>query len=342
MKDKTKEEEMKIVLDTQGGDKSPEEIIRGGVNFALKSSVKLAFAGSQEVIETELKKHPQIKQTDYSVIYAPEIITMADNPLKAIRRKKRSSLVMGIKAVKDGLADAFVSPANTGAVMAASLLFLKRIVGIERPGIAASLPTLGKKKILIIDAGANTDCSPETLLGFALMGKVYAQEIWGIINPSLGLLSTGEESGKGSRLVKDTHALLKSFDFLNFKGNVEPAGILNGEVDVAICDGSIGNVMLKGSEAGAAFALKLIKNKIVGFKATLGAWFLKSAFKEIKSIVSPAQYGGAPLLGIRGIVVIAHGHSGAEAIANALAVAQNAYEHQLIQKLENGLKNISL
>lgn len=329
---------MKIILDTQGGDKPPEEIIKGGVNFALKSKVKLVFAGSQEVIETELRKCPQIKQVDYSVIYAPEVITMADSPLEAIRQKKKSSLVIGIKAVKNGLADAFVSPANTGAVMAASLLFLKRLDGIERPGIAALLPTVKEAKTLVIDVGANTDCSAENLQQFALMGKIYSQEILGISEPKIGLLNIGQELNKGSKLIKAAHFLLKENKFLNFGGNVEPLDIFQGKVDVVVCDGSIGNVMLKGSEAGAAFSLKLIKTKIVGFKAALGAWFLKSAFKGVKSIVSPSQYGGAPLLGVKGVVIIAHGHSDAEAIANALSVAQNACQRQLLQKLENGLK----
>jgi glycerol-3-phosphate acyltransferase PlsX len=325
---------MKIVLDTQGGDKSPEEIMRGGVKFAKNSESEIIFVGQKKQIETELKRHSDIK---YSVLHAPEIINMTDAPAEAVRNKKNSSLVAGINAVKEGLADAFVSPANTGAIMAASLFRLGRIQKIDRPGIIIALPTLKGKKVFVIDVGANADCTAYNLLQFAIMGQVYAN-IQGIVGPTIGLLSIGQESNKGNRLILEAHAILREIP--NFVGNIESNKILEGEVDLIVCDGFSGNLILKAYPSGAAFALKLFKREIQKtLRTKLGGWLIKSALKNLRPLIHPAQYGGALLLGVNGVIIIAHGHSDSEAIKNALFVAKNSVENQLIPKLKKRLDN---
>jgi len=326
---------VKIVLDTLGGDNPPQEIIRGGVQAARSFDIEIVFSGDRQMIEKELRKHPTIK---HSIIHAPEVIAMEDSPAEAVRKKKNSSLVKGIEAVKEGLADAFVSPANTGAVMAAALLRLGRIKGIERPGIATVLPTLNHKNTLVIDVGANVDCAPHNLFQFALMGSVYAKEILEVANPSIGLLNIGEEPSKGNELALKAYELLEELP--NFAGNIESNKLLRGEVDVVACDGFVGNVMLKAYEGGAAATIEMLKNAInKDLKAKLGALILEPSLKSFKREISSSRYGGAPLLGVRGIVIIAHGNSDAEAIKNAIRVAKSAIEHKLVQKLEGGIKN---
>lgn len=325
---------MRIVLDTLGGDNPPEEIIRGGIQAAQSFDLEIIFSGEQQAIEAELRKHPDVK---YAVIHAPEVITMEDAPAEAVRKKKNSSLVKGIEAVRDGVADAFVSPANTGAAMAAALLRLGRIRGIERPGIAAVLPTSNHKNVLVIDVGANVDCSPHNLFQFALMGSVYAREILAIDHPSVGLLNIGAEPGKGNELVLKAYDLLEGLP--NFVGNIESDKLLHGEVDVAVCDGFVGNVMLKAYEGGIVATIEMLKHTISkDLKAKLGALILEPSLKSFKREMSSSKYGGAPLLGVRGIVIIAHGHSDAEAIKNAIGVAKSAIEHKLVDKLEWGIQ----
>ncbi len=325
---------MKIVLDTLGGDNPPHEIIWGGVQAAKSFDIEVIFSGDRQTIETELRKYPAIK---YSIIHAPEVITMGDSPAEAVRQKKHSSLVKGIEAVRDGVADAFVSPSNTGAVMTAALLRLGRIKGIERPGIAGVLPTLNHKNVLVIDVGANVDCSPHNLFEFALMGSVYATEILEIPNPSVGLLNIGEESTKGNELALKAYELLEALP--NFAGNIESHRLLQGDVDVVACDGFVGNVTLKAYEGGVAATIEMLKHAISkDLKAKLGALILEPSLKSFKREMSASKYGGAPLLGVRGIVIIAHGDSDAEAIKNAIGVAKSAIEHKLVQKLEGGIQ----
>ena len=324
---------MKIVLDTLGGDNPPQEIIAGGVQAARSFGIEIVFSGDQQAIETEMRQHLGIK---YSIIHAPQVITMEDSPAEAVRKKKNSSLVKGIESVRDGVADAFVSPANTGAVMAAALLRLGRIKGIERPGIATVLPTLNHKNTIVIDVGANVDCSPHNLFQFALMGSVYATEILEISNPSIGLLNIGQEPSKGNELALKAYELLEELP--NFAGNIESNNLLRGDVDVVACDGFVGNVMLKAYEGGVAATIEMLKHAInQDLKAKLGALILESSLKSFKREMSSSRYGGAPLLGVRGVVIIAHGHSDAEAIKNAIGAAKSAIEHKLVQKLEGGI-----
>lgn len=324
---------MKIVLDTLGGDNPPQEIIVGGVRAAQSFNIEVVFAGDGHLIEAELRKHANFK---HSILHAPEVITMDDAPAEAVRKKRNSSLIKGIEAVRDGFAEAFVSPGNTGAVMAASLLRLGRLRGIERPGIATVLPTLSHKSVLVIDVGANVDCSPHNLFQFALMGSVYAQEILEIPNPSVGLLNIGSEPGKGNELVLKAYELLERLP--NFVGNIESNKLFYGQVDVVVCDGFAGNVMLKAYEGGIAAAVDMLKEAIrKDIKAKLSALMWEPSLERFKWEMSASKYGGAPLLGVRGIVIVAHGHSDTEAIKNAIGAAKSALEHQLVAKLEGGI-----
>lgn len=326
---------MKIILDTLGSDNPPAEIIKGGVEAAKAFQVGLIFSGDRKLIEEELKKY---KHSDgkFSILHAPEIITMDDPPAEAVRRKKDSSLVRGIEALKEEKAEAFVSPANTGAVMAASLLKLGRIPGIDRPGIAAIIPTIGGGKTLLIDVGANTDCTPENLKQFAIMGKVYCREILRVEKPAIGLLSIGGEQHKGNKLVQKTTAILESLE--GFIGNVESNRLLQGGVDVVVCDGFIGNICLKAYEGCAEATIELLRKSLnSSWQAKLGATLLQPTLKKFKQEMSASHYGGAPLLGVQGIVIIAHGHSDAKAIKSAIGVAVNSIEHKLVEKIERGI-----
>jgi glycerol-3-phosphate acyltransferase PlsX len=323
---------VRIVLDTLGGDNPAVELIQGGLAAAETFGVEVIFAGEQRLIEREIRGH----HLALSVIDAPEVVTMEDSPAEAVRRKRNSSLVQGIVAVKEGRAEAFVSPGNTGAVMAAALLQLGRIPGIERPGIAVSIPTVREANFLLIDSGANVDCSPHNLKQFAIMGRIYAQEILAVSQPKIGLLNIGVEQGKGNELARKTFALLAEVE--DFVGNVESNRLLQGEVDVVVCDGFSGNILLKGVEGSASAVIGLLKESIrQSLRAKLGALLLAPQFQRLKEKLDASYHGGAPLLGIKGVVTIAHGHSDALAIKNAIKVAQSAVENRLPEKIEQGI-----
>ncbi len=326
-------ERPRVVLDTQGGDRGPQEIITGGLKAAAEYDIELVFAGDPQVIGGEMGRRAKKR---FSILRASEVVTMEDVPTEAVRRKKESSLVKGIQTLRKGLADAFVSPANTGAVMAASLLKLGRTRGIDRPGIAAVLPTVHGRNVLVIDVGANVDCDPENLKQFAIMGTLYAQEVLGIPEPKLGLLNIGSERRKGNELALKTFFLLEELE--NFAGNVEAHQILQGQIDVVVCDGFVGNVLLKSYEGGAAATVEMLKRAIQrDVLARLGAFILIPALRNFKRSLSAARFGGAPLLGVRGVVIVAHGNSDAEAIKNAVRVAAEAVRHRLVEKIEQGI-----
>lgn len=324
---------MKIVLDILGGDNPAVELIKGGVQAAKSYDVEIVLSGDRETIEKSLGRHPP---RGLSIIDAPDVITMEDSPAEAVRKKKESSLVKGISALKEGMADAFVSPGNTGAVMAASLLKLGRLPGVKRPGIAIVIPTINDGRMTIIDVGANVDCFPENLKQFAIMGAIYTQEIVGIEKPRIGLLNIGTEEGKGNELTRKALPLLEELD--DFVGNVESNQLFQGEVDVLVCDGFVGNVLLKALEGGVSATIDLLKRAIQrNLQAKLGALILRPALRRFGEEMSFSYYGGAPLLGVRGVVIIAHGHSGAKAIKNAIGVAKNSVENALITKIEKGI-----
>lgn len=325
---------MKIVLDTLGGDRSPAELIAGGVAAMKEYGIEVVFSGDQTIIEREVGRQHRVR---YSVIHAPEEITMNEMPIEAIRKKKNSSLVQGVRAVRQGEADAFVSPANTGAVMAAALFNLGRLPEIDRPGIGVLVPTLEGRRTLILDAGANAECDPEHLLEFGVMGTIYMRELLGVRNPRVGLLNIGEEPQKGDQQA------VKAFSYLhqelpNFAGNVEPNGLVEGGFDVVVTDGFTGNVCIKAYEGAATVTVRYLKREIEkSFLAKLGLPFLWPSLNRLKREMSAVQYGGAPLLGVRGVVIIAHGNSNAEAIKNAIRVAKEAVEHGVVEKIERGV-----
>jgi len=327
---------VKIVLDTLGGDNPAQELIAGGIDAAREYGLHIIFAGDQALIERELKHKTGF---EYSILHAPEEVVMEDSPAEAVRKKQNSSLVQGIRAVRKHHADAFVSPANTGAVMAGALFNMGRIHGIDRPGIGAVLTTLnGHKRTLLVDVGANADCSAENLLQFAIMGEVYAKEILDISTPKIGLLNIGEEPQKGDAQALKAYSLLQQ-ELKNFAGNVESNHLLDGKFDVVVCDGFTGNICVKAYEGGAGMVTELLRRAIKkSLLAKIGVPFLLPAIRAVRKETSPVEFGGAPLLGVKGIVIIAHGNSNALAIKNAIRVAKNAVEHQIIQKIERGIR----
>jgi glycerol-3-phosphate acyltransferase PlsX len=272
----------------------------------------------------------------YSIIEAPEAVTMEDSPAEAVRKKKESSLVQGMIALKEGRAEAFVSPGNTGAVMAAALLQLGRLPGIDRPGIAVPIPKVDGGSLLLIDSGANVDCSPLNLKQFAIMGQVYMQEILGLPRPKIGLLNIGAERGKGNELARKAFELLEGLE--GFVGNVESNRLFCGEVDVLVCDGFVGNILLKGVEGAAAAIIALLKGASrERLRARLGALLLAPQFRLLRERLDAAHHGGAPLLGVNGVVIVAHGHSDALAIKNAIKVAKSAVENRLPERIAQGI-----
>lgn len=311
---------MKIALDAMGGDYAPEETVKGAVWAARESGVKVLLVGDEQLLKKTLDLN-QAKGLPIEIVPATQTIGMDEQPVKAVRTKKDSSLVIGTNLVKQNTAAALVSAGNTGAAMAASLFVNGRIKGIERPAIGTIIPTL-KNPLFLLDAGANTDCRPKHLKQFAIMGSIYTQEMFNLNRPRVGLLNIGEEETKGNELAIETYKILKN-SHLNFIGNVEARDILKGDLDVLICDGFIGNTILKYTEGMAATLFSMIKQEITAtFYAKIGAAILKPRFKVLKDKLDYSAYGGAPLLGIDGVTIISHGSSNAKAIKNALVVAQ--------------------
>ncbi|MDP4125679.1 MAG: phosphate acyltransferase PlsX [Bacillota bacterium] len=325
---------MRIAVDAMGGDYAPEEIIKGALIAAEKDpDVQLILVGQKERISPFLTSD---KPNNISLYEATEVIAMDEHPANAVRKKKDSSIVVATRLVKLGEADAVVSAGSTGAQMAAALLGLGRIKGIERPAIATVLPTPEGGK-LILDVGANMDATPEQLCQYAQMGSIYAEKILRIPNPRVGLLNVGSEEGKGNDLTQKTYPLLKGAP-LNFIGNIEGRDVPFGRADVVVCEGFVGNVFLKTAEGLAGVLFRQIKEKITAntFRK-LGALIVKPGLKEIAQMMDYAEYGGAPLLGVNGISIICHGSSNSRAIFNAVRVARECVEIQLIQQIGKDL-----
>ena len=314
---------MRIAVDATGGDHGPSVVVPGAVAGARATGVDIALVGPTELMRGALTKL-DITGLDVSLVEAPDEIGMDEHPAKAVYRKPRSSIVVGIKEVKSGRTDAFVSAGNSGAVLAAALFELGAIEGIDRPAIASYFPTL-RGRSLVLDLGAVTDPKPQYLVQFALMGKVYAERILGVPNPTVGLLSNGEEPTKGNRLVQETFPLLAATPGIDFRGNVEGKDVTAGTVDVVVTDGFTGNVALKTAEGAAAMLTELLRRELTAtIPRKLAAALLRPAFRSVRQRLDYSEVGGAPLLGVDGTVIIAHGRSDAKAIANAVVVAQRA------------------
>jgi glycerol-3-phosphate acyltransferase PlsX len=313
---------VRIGLDAMGTNHSPCTEVEGAISSLRDSTddLQIILIGDDELIRLELQKHDSTYPMDQlSIIHAPEKVLNEDSPAKALRQKPNSSIAIGLKMQKNGELDAFVSAGPTGAVMAGSLLILRPLKGVDRPCIGTVVPT-AKGPLLLLDAGANVDCKPHHLTQFAGLGKVYAQDLMGIDTPRVGLLNIGEEPEKGNEVTLATHKILSS-THLNFVGNVEGGEILSGACDVLVCDGFVGNVILKFYESVAYFISNLFKDKL-----GQGSGELKDIFK----ILDYTETGGAPLLGVNGVVIICHGNSPPKAIYNAIGVADRAVQAAML------------
>ena len=323
---------MRIALDAMGGEHSPQEAVRGAVAAARERGVEVVLVGQRDKIEAELEKH----SCDLAIVDASEVIDSSDYPIEAVRRKRDSSIVVGVNLVKKGEADAFVSAGSTGAVMAAATLFLKRIKGIERPALGF-LFVLPWHSVLLIDVGANADCKPSQLLQFAQMGSVYMEKVFGVERPRIGLLSIGEEETKGNQLVRETHGLLKNSG-LNFVGNVEGTDISRSTTDVIVTDGFTGNVLLKTGEGLGEMIVQSLKQAIMQRPhLKVIALMLKHSLRNAIQSLDYSEHGGVPLLGVNGNVIIAHGHSEAKAIKNAVLIAKRAVEQDVVESIKTGI-----
>lgn len=326
---------MKIAVDAMGGDYAPEEIVKGAIKGALAyPELEVILVGQPAKIEEFLPSSGCPK--NLSIKEATEVVAMDDHPAQAVRKKKDSSIVVATRMVKEGQADALISAGSTGAQMAAALLGLGRIKGIDRPAIATVLPTLEGGK-LVLDVGANPDAKPEHLVQYAMMGSIYADRILGIKNPKVGLLNIGTEETKGNELTLATYPLLKEAP-LNFIGNIEGRDVPFGRADVVVCEGFVGNVFLKATEGLAGALFQIIKEKITATPVRkLGALAIKPGLKEIGKMMDYAEYGGAPLLGVNGISIICHGSSNEKAIFNAIRVAKECVESRFIEGIKEEL-----
>ena len=322
----------RIALDAMGGDNAPGEIVRGGVEAAESlADVKVLLVGVQSQIEAELAKYPKLvdlatKAGRLEVVHAPDVAEMDESPVTAVRRKKDCSINVAMRLVKEGKADAFVSAGNSGAVATSAILNLGRISGVLRPAIATVLPTRRPiRPLLLLDAGANMDCHADWLVQFAIMGSAYSRAVLKRTKPLVGLLSIGTEDCKGNELSKETFPLLKEVKSIDFRGNVEGHDIFQGQTDVVVCDGFVGNVVLKTSESLAHAVGYFLKRECFrGIARVLGAILLKGVFKSLKQQLDPDIYGGAPLLGVPGAVIITHGSSSHKAIYYAVKAGANA------------------
>ncbi|MEJ7900289.1 MAG: phosphate acyltransferase PlsX [Thermomicrobiales bacterium] len=319
---------IRIAVDAMGGDNGPAVIIDGAVTGARAQRAKVLLVGNVSDIEAGLGL-VDTTGVEIEVVAATDVITMADHPAQAVRRKPQSSINVALRLMADGRADAMISAGNSGAVMAASLLVLGRVRGIERPAIASYIPTV-KGKSLLLDLGAVTDPKPSNLVQFAEMGEVYVERILNVKNPTIGLLSNGEEPTKGNALVQQVHLLLAAREDLNFVGNVEGKDVTMGTVDIVVTDGFTGNVALKTAEGVAMFLMELLREEMTStIPRKLAAFVLRPAFRSLRSKIDYAEIGGAPLLGVNGAVIISHGRSSARAIENALSVGARAAQFDL-------------
>ncbi|MEK7772777.1 MAG: phosphate acyltransferase PlsX [Deltaproteobacteria bacterium] len=313
---------MKIAVDAMGGDYAPAAVVEGSVKAAAELDIPIILVGDRERIEAELKKH-NCENPNISIRHASEVVGMDESPAQAVRKKKDSSLKVCFDLVKSAEADAVVSAGNSGAAMAAGMFVFKRIKGVDRPAIAVSVPTM-KGQAVLLDVGGNVDCKPIHLLQFAVMGEVYARYVLKKERPRVGLLSNGEEEAKGNELTRETNVLIKETS-LNYVGYVEGRDIYNGDVDVVVTDGFVGNIVLKLSEGLVEAVTSMLKNEIMAtVPSKIGYLLAKGAFKKLKKKIDYAEYGGAPLLGVNGICIISHGRSNPKAIKNAIL---KAYEY---------------
>lgn len=326
---------MIIALDAMGGDRAPAEPVGGAVLAKRELGLDIALVGDPKLLEQELSRHGPVP-SGITVVPASEAIAMDETPVQAVRQKKDASINVAMGLIKSGAASAVVSAGNTGAVMSSAMLHLRRVPGIERPAIGAIAP-YGERGMLVLDVGANADCKPSYLVQFAHMGSVYMEKVFGVERPRVGLLNIGEESSKGNELTQEVYARLQATD-LHFVGNVEPDGLHHGPVDVLVTDGFTGNVAVKITEGVADYIFELLKSSITSkLRYRLAALVMKPALLAMRSSMDYSEYGGAPLLGVNGVVTIAHGRADAQAMKSALRVAQEAVANGMLDGLREAL-----
>jgi phosphate acyltransferase len=325
---------MKIAIDAMGGDNAPKEIVLGAIKSAEAfSDIHITLVGDEAKIKEYLTPHDRI-----DILHTDEVILPTDEPVRAVRRKKNSSMVLAAQSVADQKADACISAGNTGALMASGLFVVGRIEGIERPALSPTLPTIDGKGFVLLDVGANADAKPEHILQYAIMGSIYAERVRGIANPSVGLLNIGTEEKKGNELTKHSFELLSKAN-LNFIGNVEARDLLEGAADVVVTDGFTGNMVLKTIEGTAMSVMKMLKSVLMSdLKSKLAAAVLKPKLMELKNKMDYSEYGGAGLFGLKAPVIKAHGSSDANAIFSAVKQTRNMVEHQVSQTIKETIE----
>ncbi|MBE6922247.1 MAG: phosphate acyltransferase PlsX [Ruminococcaceae bacterium] len=337
---------MKIILDAMGGDFAPEAPVLGAIDAAKAYGAQITLVGrGEEILEVLKKNNIDNLPEGMEIAHADEVVDMHDDPANVIRKKKNSSMVVGLRMLSEGQGDAFVSAGSTGALLSGATLIVKRVKGIRRAAMAPSMPTKTGGKVIICDCGANAECTPEFLLQFGLVGSLYAKKTFGVANPKVGLLNIGAEDTKGTQLQKDAYALLTKAaeqGLINFVGNVEARGVPLGEVDVVVCDGFCGNVLIKTIEGTAMFFGSLMKNKI--FKRStmskIGYLFCKKGVDDVMKLMDSREIGGTQFLGIKKPVIKCHGNSDALAFRNGIGQAIQAANGNVAEELEAALAQL--
>ncbi len=328
---------MTIILDAMGSDNYPSPEILGAIEAKKIISEEIILVGDKKLVKQKMEEL-SVDKDSFTIVHAPEIVEMWEKPVESAKIKPNNSMAVGIRLVKEKKGASFVTAGNTGGAMFNGLRVLGRMKGVQRPALCAIFPTK-KGNCIVLDIGANADCRPDFLHQFAIMGSIYSKIINHIDNPKVGLISNGEEAGKGNQLVKDTFKLLEK-STVNFIGNVEPKELFAGEADVVVTDGFTGNVFVKGSEAIAKFIIDVLKDSLMGsFRTKIGALLARPSFNSIKSLVDPSEIGAAPLLGLDGLVLVGHGRSDSQAITNSLILAHNATKSHLIEKMREGISS---
>ncbi len=324
-----------IAVDAMGGDNAPAEIVKGAVKAAKDLRATVLLVGDKTTIDKHLP--PRFVPKNLEIVHCSDVIRMDEHPGPSLRRRDQASMVVAARLVNEGRAHALVSAGNTGALHQISLLEIGRLKGVKRPALTALLPT-EKQPTLALDLGANADCKPEYLLQFALMGTTYSRRVLGLQRPRVGLLNIGTENGKGNSLVLQAHELLTAAKELHFVGNIEPTGFFQGQADVVVCDGFVGNMMLKTAEAVSEFIMKRMREAATSnARAKVGGALLRPSLRSLKQDFSHTDHGGAMLLGLKGIVIKCHGRADAEAVANGVKVAEQALERGVCARIAESL-----
>ncbi|MTF39817.1 phosphate acyltransferase PlsX [Cyanobacterium aponinum AL20118] len=334
----------KIAVDAMGGDNAPQEIVAGAIRASAELDVDILLVGDPEAIQAQLDHHG-CTSTNIEIVAADGVVSMEEEALVGVRRKPNASINVAMGLVRENRAQAVVSAGHSGAAMAAALLGLGRLKGIDRPAIGAVFPTMyANKSVIVLDVGANVDSKPKYLEQFALMGTVYSKYVLGVEDPKVGLINIGEESSKGNELAKETYKLLSENPKIPFIGNAEGRDVLSGDFDVIVCDGFVGNVLLKFAEAVGEIMLQIIKEELpYGVRGKIGTGILKPNLRRIKQRIDHAEHGGALLFGVNGVCIISHGSSQAPSIFSAIRIAKEAVDNQVLDRIRNfqGEKSIS-